>query len=60
MRVIKEKGVGSIRKGFFSMVPQFPVGQALLITKASRSHSETSYSVGLLLTSDQPDAETPI
>jgi hypothetical protein len=33
-------------------------GQGLLIFAASRSHSDTPYSVGLLWTSDQPDAET--
>jgi hypothetical protein len=34
------------------------VGQGLLIIEASRSHSDTPHSVGLLWTSDQPDAET--
>ena len=34
------------------------VGQGLLIVEASRSHSDTPHSVGLLWTSDQPDAET--
>jgi hypothetical protein len=38
--------------------PQPPVGQGLLIIEASRSHSDTPQSVGLLWTSDQPDAET--
>ena len=33
------------------------MGQGLLTVEASRSHSDTSHSVGLLLTSDQPDAE---
>ena len=37
---------------------QPPVGQGLLIIMASRSHSDTPYSVGLLWTSDQPDAQT--
>jgi hypothetical protein len=32
------------------------VGQGLLIIEASRSHSDTPYSVGLLWKSDQPDA----
>jgi hypothetical protein len=41
------------------MVQQPPVGQGLLIIEASRSHSDTPHSVGLLWTSDQPDAETP-
>jgi len=40
------------------MAQQTLVGQGLLITKASRSHSDTLYFVGLLRTSDQPDAET--
>ena len=35
-----------------------PVGQGLLIIEASRSHSDTSQSVGLFWTSDQPVAET--
>jgi len=34
------------------------VGQVLLIIHSSRSHADTLYSVGLLWTSDQPDAET--
>jgi hypothetical protein len=40
------------------MAQQSLVGQSFLITQASRSHSDTPYSVGLLWTSDQPDAET--
>jgi len=40
------------------MVQQPVVGQVLLIIEASRSHSDTSRSVALLWTSDQPDAET--
>jgi hypothetical protein len=37
-----------------------PVGQGLIIIiEASQSHSHTTHSVGLLWTSDQPDAETP-
>jgi len=35
-----------------------PVGQGILIVKASRSHSDTHHSVGLVWKSDQPDAET--
>ena len=39
-------------------IPQQPlVGQALLSIEASRSHSDTRHSVGLLWTGDQPDAE---
>jgi len=34
------------------------VGQGLLIIQASRSHSDTPHSIGLLWTSDQPDSET--
>ena len=36
----------------------FPWCNSLLIIEASQSHSETPHSVGLLCTSDQPDAET--
>jgi GH43 family beta-xylosidase len=35
-----------------------PVGQGLLIIEDSRSHSDTTQSVGLLWKSDQRDAET--
>ena len=42
----------------FFKAQQPPVGQGLLIVQASWSHSDTSYSVGLLWTSDQPNAET--
>ena len=34
------------------------MGQGLLIIEASRSHSDTPQSVGILWTSDQPDEET--
>jgi len=34
------------------------VGQGLLITEASRSHSDTPHLVEILWTSDQSDAET--
>jgi len=34
------------------------VGRGLLIHEDLRSHSDTPHSVGLLQTSDQPDAET--
>jgi len=43
---------------FFTMSQQPTVGRGILIVQASRSHSDTPHSVGLLLTSDQPDAET--
>jgi hypothetical protein len=36
------------------------VGQDLLISEASRSHSDIPHSVGLLWTSDQPDAGRPL
>ena len=39
------------------MMRRLQVGQGLLIIEASRSHSDTPHSVGLLWTSDQPDAE---
>jgi hypothetical protein len=41
---------------FMARLPQ--VDQELLIFGAPRSHSDTPHSVGLLWTSDQPDAET--
>jgi hypothetical protein len=40
------------------MAQQPLVGQGLLKIEASQSHSDTSHSVGLLWTSDQPNAET--
>jgi hypothetical protein len=43
---------------FFPMAQQPLVGQGLLIIEASRSHSDTPHSVGLVRTSDRPDAET--
>jgi hypothetical protein len=43
---------------FLPMVQQPLVGQGLLIIEASRLHSDTPHSLGLLWTSDQPDAET--
>jgi hypothetical protein len=42
---------------FFFMLRQPLVGQGLLINVVSWSHSDTPHSVGLLWTSDQPDAE---
>ena len=45
-------------KTFSPMVQQSPVGQGLLIIESTRSHSDTPQSVGLLWTSDQPDADT--
>ena len=40
---------------FFLWCKQALVGQSVLIIEASRSHSDTPHSVGLLWTSDQPD-----
>ena len=40
------------------MAQQSLVGQGLLSIEASRSHSDTQHSVGLLWTSDQLDADT--
>jgi hypothetical protein len=45
-------------KNVYFMARQPPVGQDLLIIEASRSHSVTPHSVGLLWTSDQVVAET--
>ena len=42
----------------FFIVQQPPFGQGLFIIEASRSHSDTPHSVGLLWTSDQLVAET--
>jgi hypothetical protein len=43
---------------FFPMAQQPLVGQGLLIIEASRSHSDTPHSVGLLWMSEKPEAET--
>jgi len=40
------------------MAQQPLMGQGLIIIEASRFHLDTSHSVELLWTSDQPDAET--
>jgi hypothetical protein len=40
------------------MAKQPLVAQGLFVIEALRSHSDTQYSVGLLWTSDQPNAET--
>jgi hypothetical protein len=42
----------------FSTVQQPLVGHSLLIVEALRSHLDTPHSVGLLWTSNHPDAET--
>ena len=46
------------RSFFFCMAQLSLVGQGHLITEASRSHSDTSRSLELLTSGDQPDAET--
>ena len=43
---------------FILLFSQLLVNQALLIIKASRSHSDTPHSVGLLWTGDQLVAQT--
>jgi hypothetical protein len=43
---------------FITMAQQPLVVQSLLIIETSRSHTHTPHSVGLLSTSDQPDADT--
>jgi hypothetical protein len=40
-----------------SMAQQPPVVQSIRVIETSRSHSDTTHSVGLLWTSDQPVAE---
>jgi hypothetical protein len=40
------------------MAQQPLVDQGLVIVDAARSHSDTPHLVGLLWTSEQPDAET--
>jgi len=42
---------------FFSVAQELQVGQSHVIYEASRSHSDISHPVGLLWTSDHPDAE---
>jgi len=42
---------------FFYMAQQSLVGYGLLVIAASRSPSDTLHAVGLLWTSDQPDAD---
>ena len=44
---------------FFSVAQQPAVNQGLLTIEASRSHTDTPYSVELLWTNDQPVAEIP-
>ena len=43
---------------FLTTAQQPPVGHGLLIVEDSQLHSDASHSVGILWTSDQPDAET--
>ena len=42
----------------FSMAQQLLLGHTSIIIEASRSHSDTPHSLGLLWTSDQADIET--
>jgi hypothetical protein len=49
----------SLVRNFFQEATA-PVGQGLLSIEDSRSHSDTPLSVGLLWTSDQPDAEISV
>ena len=51
-------GILFIYTSMFYMAQQPPVGQGLLTVEASRSHSDTPQSVGLLWTRDQLVAET--
>jgi len=45
-----------LRKGFVYHGATALVDQGILIIEASRTHSDTPHSVGLIWTSDQPDA----
>jgi len=47
-----------VRSLVFSVLQQPPVGLGLLIIEASRLHTDTPQSVGLLWMSDQSDAAT--
>jgi hypothetical protein len=47
----------NLNLGFFSIAQPHHFGQDLPIIEASQSHSDTSHSVGLLWTSDHPDAQ---
>jgi hypothetical protein len=51
---------GSARLGhlFLFMAQQPLLGQGLLIVEASRSHTDTLHSEGLLWKRDEPEAET--
>jgi hypothetical protein len=56
LNVVNGRLICPFFKDFF-MAQEPLVGQDLLITRTSRSHSDTPHSVGLLWTSDQPDSE---
>jgi hypothetical protein len=58
MRVTVDRSCYEISIFFLSMVKQSLVGQDLLNVEVSRSHLDTSHSVGLLWTGDKPDTET--
>ena len=57
-RNVTSGGIYSKNKAFVSMAQQPLVGLGFIIIKTSRSHPDTPQSLGLLWTSDQPDAET--
>jgi hypothetical protein len=59
LRIIGLNHVNINVEAFFLMARQPVVGQGLLIVEDSRSHSDI-HRVGLLWTSDQPDADTSI
>jgi hypothetical protein len=58
LRVFTTTRVPHSHHGRFFMGQHPLVGQGLLIFEASRSHSDTPHSLGLLWTSDQHDAYT--
>ena len=53
-------GRGDISYFISFMARQPIVRQGILIVEASRLHSDTLQSVGVLWTGDQPDAETSV
>jgi hypothetical protein len=56
----REIGGGIYKRTIFPTRLDSPKNLPLLIIEASRSFSDTPQSVGLLWTSDQPDAETSV
>jgi len=57
---IRLSNMSALQHSYFfpPMAQQPPTGQGFLFIEASRSHSDTPHTVGLLWTSDQPVAET--